>query len=231
MRVKALIEVYLEDVAARASLAPTSRERYVRLAVDLVMPGMGDLQVREITVPAINRFLSAIARKHGYGTAKMARSVLSGMVQLAIDHGALRDNPVRQSRRLEAPRAPVTRALTVAEHSELLDKALPTTRHTRWTSWTSSSSSPPPAPASARPAPSARATSTSTPESSRSPPPPSTAASRNGPRPTPAGGSSRFRRTRRATLRRRIADPAINTDAGALPLTARQGPQPVQHHR
>jgi integrase len=122
MRVKALIEVYLEDVAARANLAPTSRERYTKLAVDLITPGMGDLQVREITVPAINRFLAAIARKHGYGTAKMTRSVLSGMVQLAIDHGALRDNPVRQARRLEAPRRPAPRALSVAEHAELLDK-------------------------------------------------------------------------------------------------------------
>jgi integrase len=122
MRVKALIEVYLEDVAARPSLAPSSRERYAKLAVDLIRPGIGDLQVREITVPAINRFLAAIARKHGYGTAKMARSVLSGMVQLAIDHGALRDNPVRQARRLEAPRRRSPRALSVLEHAELLDR-------------------------------------------------------------------------------------------------------------
>lgn len=122
MRVKLLIDVYLEDVAARASLAPTSRERYAKLAVDLIKPGMGDLQVREITVPAINRFLAAIARKHGYGTAKMTRSVLSGMVQLAIDHGALRDNPVRQARRLEAPRRRAPRALSLAEHAELLDR-------------------------------------------------------------------------------------------------------------
>jgi hypothetical protein len=70
MRVKALVEVYLEDVAARVSLASSSRERYIKLAIDLVKPGMGDLQVREITVPAINRFLVAIARKHGQGTPR-----------------------------------------------------------------------------------------------------------------------------------------------------------------
>ncbi|WP_166392081.1 site-specific integrase [Nocardioides ochotonae] len=122
LRVNALVEVYLADIALRPSLAPSSRERYAKTAVTLLAPGLGELQIRELTVPAINRFLAAVARKHGYAAAKMARSVLSGMVQLAIDHGALRDNPVRQARRLEAPRRQAPRALSVAEHAELLDR-------------------------------------------------------------------------------------------------------------
>jgi site-specific recombinase XerD len=171
MRVSELVEVYLEDVAARARLAQSSRARYMKIANDLVAPGMGDLQIREITVPAINRFLTAVARNHGYGTAKSVRSVLSGMVQLAIDHGALRDNPVRQARRLEAPPRRQPRALTVQEHATLLDRVATDAVAQELDLVDLVESSPPPEPGSARRPPSGFPRSTSMPGSSRSPPP------------------------------------------------------------
>ena len=120
-RVNVLIETFREDVAQRSRLAPATRERYDKIATELVTPAMGELQIREITVPTINRFLAFVADKHGYGTAKMSRSVLSGMIQLAIDQGALASNPVRLARRLETPRKQAPRALTVQEHATLLD--------------------------------------------------------------------------------------------------------------
>lgn len=120
-RVNVLIDLFREYVEQRAKLAPATRERYDKIADDLVRPAMGELQIREITVPTINRFLATMASKHGHGTAKMSRSVLSGMIQLAIDQGALQTNPVWLARRLETPRKPAPRALTVSEHATLLD--------------------------------------------------------------------------------------------------------------
>ena len=121
-RVSTLIDLFREDVEKRAKLAPATRKRYGKIADELVRPAMGELQIREITVPTINRFMATIGTRHGYGTAKMSRSVLSGMIQLAIDHGALQTNPVRLARRLETPRKQAPRALTVAEHATLLDR-------------------------------------------------------------------------------------------------------------
>ena len=120
-RVSELIQAYREDIAKRLKLAPATRDRYDKLATEYVSPAMGELQIREITVPTINRLLASIGTKHGYGAAKMTRSVLSGMVQLAIDHGAMQTNPVRLARRLETPRKQAPRALTVKEHATLLD--------------------------------------------------------------------------------------------------------------
>lgn len=64
MRVKALIEVYVEDVAARASLAQSSRERYIDLAADLVTPACdrrSELRIagdRGVPMPFIASMLS-----------------------------------------------------------------------------------------------------------------------------------------------------------------------------
>ena len=48
-----------------------------------VIPSLGQLRVRELTTGAIDRHLRAVKDKHGAGTAKLARTVLSGMCGLA----------------------------------------------------------------------------------------------------------------------------------------------------
>ena len=60
--------------------------------------------------------------KHGLATAKGVRSVLSGMVGMAMRHGAMTTNPTRDVAPISVPKK-IVRALTV-EETELLVKKL-----------------------------------------------------------------------------------------------------------
>ena len=73
---------------------------------------MGALRVREVGTPAVDRTLKAISAKAGPGAAKTTRSVLSGMFRLAVRHGAVNANPVREAAPISAPRKSRVRALT-----------------------------------------------------------------------------------------------------------------------
>ena len=50
-----------------------------------VLPGLGNLRVRELSVGTIERHLRLVADKHGHGMAKMTTSVLSGVGLLPAD--------------------------------------------------------------------------------------------------------------------------------------------------
>ena len=59
--------------------------------------GMGGLQLREVTVPAVDRFLEALMVNSGPETARLCRVVLRGICGLAVRKGALEQNPVRDA--------------------------------------------------------------------------------------------------------------------------------------
>ncbi|RFU21913.1 site-specific integrase [Geodermatophilus marinus] len=121
-RLGALAARWLAEVEACELAAGT--KRLYRFAVDAyVLPGLGELRLREITVPAIDRLLTSIHAEHGPGAAKSTRSVLSGILGLAVRHDLLTTNPVRRTpahRTARTPRGP--RALTVTEAGLLHDR-------------------------------------------------------------------------------------------------------------
>ncbi|NEM08888.1 site-specific integrase [Geodermatophilus normandii] len=113
-----LMEVDDSDLAA-------GTKRLYRFAVqNYVLPGIGQLRLREITVPAVDRLLTAVRTSHGAGAAKATRSVLSGILAEAVRRGALPTNPVREvaSRRSHRRPAPGPRALTVDEVRQLRER-------------------------------------------------------------------------------------------------------------
>jgi integrase len=59
-----------------------------------IIPEVGDVRLFEATVPRIDRYLKALTRSSGPGTATTARVVLKGMFGLAVRHGAMKSNPV-----------------------------------------------------------------------------------------------------------------------------------------
>ncbi|WP_295851308.1 tyrosine-type recombinase/integrase [uncultured Microbacterium sp.] len=76
--------------------------------------GMGGLQMREVTVPAVDRFLEALLVNSGPETARLCRVVLRGICGLAVRKGAMPLNPVRDA--VAIPRKAVEpRTLDVAE--------------------------------------------------------------------------------------------------------------------
>ena len=89
-RIKDLVERWIAEVEANHNLAPTTRARYAVLGRSFVTPGLGGLRLSEVTVSTLDRFLIAVTANHGPATARGVRSAVSGMLQLAIRHDALR---------------------------------------------------------------------------------------------------------------------------------------------
>ena len=117
-RVRELVSIWLVDVDARG-LADRTKEHYRYVTDRYVIPGIGGLRLREVTVGAVDRLLKAIAQHSGAGAAKSTRSVMSSLLGMAVRHGAIATNPVREVARVAKARKPV-RALTASEGTALV---------------------------------------------------------------------------------------------------------------
>lgn len=104
---------WLSEVDA-GTLATNTRERYRGVVQDYVVKGLGAVRVREVTVGRVEAFLKAIGERHGQPSARLARTVLSGMFAMAARHDAAPRNIVRDSAAVRVISQEV-RALTVAE--------------------------------------------------------------------------------------------------------------------
>jgi integrase len=111
-------QVWLNELE-RSDLAASTRQLYRAAARRYVIPALGSLLVGELTVPTIERALASIRSRHGPQPARAARRALSSLCHCAVRHGALRVNPMRDTRPIVCPRKRV-RALTVGEAADLL---------------------------------------------------------------------------------------------------------------
>ncbi|MGZ4620495.1 MAG: site-specific integrase [Blastococcus sp.] len=102
-----------------SELSPVTMEAYRRRLDAQILPGLGQLRVRELTVGVLDRHVRLIVTNHGVATARMCRSVLSGMCTLAARHDALQSNPVRAIGSLNGRNRKAPRALTLAQLHEL----------------------------------------------------------------------------------------------------------------
>ncbi|GAA1914940.1 site-specific integrase [Microbacterium aoyamense] len=93
-RVKTVAEQWFQDEIAGAKAYNTER-RYREVLDLMVLPGMGMLALREVSVARCDRFLKTTANSHGPSAAKHAKTVLSGVLGLATRLGALGANPIR----------------------------------------------------------------------------------------------------------------------------------------
>jgi integrase len=116
-----LSSAWLLEVEA-SDLAQSTKARYAMIVQQFIIPSVGKLLLGELSVPAVDRFLRVVKQKHGGPTAKGARSVLSGMVGLAMRHGAMTTNPTRDVAPISVPKK-IVKALTPTE-TELLVKKL-----------------------------------------------------------------------------------------------------------
>lgn len=77
-------------------LSDGSRTTY-RRQLKHIRKAMGSLQLREVTVQAVDRFLAALQASSGPEAARITRVVLSGVCQRAVRKGAMASNPVRDA--------------------------------------------------------------------------------------------------------------------------------------
>jgi integrase len=113
-KVVALADAYLQ-LKAETGRAPRTISTYRHNANTIIKPLIGDLTVGEATTMRLQRFISDVEIKHGHGSAKGCRSVLSGMFALAVRNDAITTNPVVGIAGIERKRSHAAKALPVDE--------------------------------------------------------------------------------------------------------------------
>ena len=101
--------------AGLTDLSPRTTEAYRDRLDKQILPGLGQLRIRELSIGVLDRHLRLITENHGMATGRMCRSVLSGMCTLAARHDALQHNPVRALGPLSSKTRKAPRALTVPQ--------------------------------------------------------------------------------------------------------------------
>ena len=129
-KIAVLAEAWWEDFKSRNPAVGTLRLYRSRLD-SVVLPALGELRVRELTVGTLHRHLQAVAKARGPGTAKTVRAILSGMCAFAAQRDALHRNPVRDAgpaRQITPKRLPTSLAAAQARQLRALltydDRAL-----------------------------------------------------------------------------------------------------------
>ncbi len=120
MAADAWLEV-LEERVERGTRSATTLDLYRHAVQKHIRPGIGELRLGELTVPRVDRFLQRVLRTKGYSTAKLCRTVLSGICRWLVRQGGLPFNPVRDTAPLELDRDRTARAMTPAQVREWLD--------------------------------------------------------------------------------------------------------------
>ena len=112
--------VSIDAAAAAGQRSPSTAQLYRGTLDRQVRPALGAVRLREVTVPRLDLFVQTVRGRSGVATAKVARTVLSGLLGLAVRHGAIASNPARDIGRIEGLRAKAPRALSLEERREWL---------------------------------------------------------------------------------------------------------------
>ncbi|MDR1118506.1 MAG: tyrosine-type recombinase/integrase [Bifidobacteriaceae bacterium] len=121
------------DLEIRPSprLAKSTVERYEYVVNRVIAPAIGAQEIREFTTGRADGFLQAYAKRSGAESAKLARTCLTGMMGLAVRHGAAAVNPLRETTKLHSD-TPEPRALTLEQVRELRAQLRSDAKAARW---------------------------------------------------------------------------------------------------
>lgn len=123
MRMKTLANMWHDELAREMQIGGRSHGtiRIYRSVLDnWVIPAVGALRVREISVMACDRLIKNVHDRTSYDTAKSVRTVLSAVCGYAVRHGAMTVNPVHSVARLVRGDQRQVRALDASERTDLL---------------------------------------------------------------------------------------------------------------
>lgn len=104
---------------SEAGRSPSTLQAYRERLDNQVLPALGSVRVRELTVGLVDRHLNWVKAKHGNAVAKQTKSVLSGICGLATRHDALVSNPCRDVSRISTKPRKAPRAMSVDEVKKL----------------------------------------------------------------------------------------------------------------
>ncbi|MFD9893531.1 tyrosine recombinase XerC [Amycolatopsis sp. NPDC059027] len=103
-KVSAVALMYFDELG-RSDKAIRTKQDYQGIWDRCLESRVGNLRVHDMRkVSIVNRTLTSIRDNHGSGSAKLARTILTGMCALMVRHDALDDNPVREVESLSKPK-------------------------------------------------------------------------------------------------------------------------------
>ncbi|EHR52143.1 site-specific recombinase XerC [Saccharomonospora marina XMU15] len=114
----AAADLWLREVNSAVEagdMSPSSADLYERQIRNYVTPALGELRIREVTTPRVDALLQVVRKRRSAATAKVVRSVVSGVMGLAARHGATATNPTRETKKISSGRKRSVRALTADE--------------------------------------------------------------------------------------------------------------------
>ncbi|SDH75312.1 tyrosine-type recombinase/integrase [Agrococcus jejuensis] len=123
-RTTTLDELADRFLASKVNLAPRSIDTYRQTIDHHVRPRVGRVSVGEATVDRLQRFLLSVQAESGPGAAKACKSVLSGMLGLAVRSGSLRTNPVRDLEAIARPERGGAEAIPLADLPVLVERVI-----------------------------------------------------------------------------------------------------------
>ncbi|MGH3471299.1 MAG: tyrosine-type recombinase/integrase [Nocardioidaceae bacterium] len=113
-----------DDMVRQGRRSPGTIENYRRQLRLHLLPAMGSIRLGEATTPLVDKVIGMINANASAATARTCRSVVSGVMGLAVRYGAVIHNTVREVERIESKPKREPRALTLQERIELLKRLL-----------------------------------------------------------------------------------------------------------
>jgi integrase len=108
------------ELVADGRRSAGSLETYTRQLHNHVLPALGEVRLGEATTPLLDKVIATVKSESGAATARTCRSIISGVMGLAVRYGAIPANPVREVDRVEVAAAEAPRALTQQERTAWL---------------------------------------------------------------------------------------------------------------
>ncbi len=124
-KMSAIAEHWFSEFAIAVSegrRSPTTARLYRDRLDNQVLPALGELRAREVSVSRVDRLVMSTKERHGTATAKAVRTVVSGVLGLAVRHDAVDLNVVAGVGRIEGTSAGVAQALTFEQAVDLRSK-------------------------------------------------------------------------------------------------------------
>lgn len=118
-------KVWLDDIdrLVRLDQRSPNTARIYRGTFDLhIVPVIGQLRLREATVPRLDGYLTLLRDTHSAALTKTVRTVLSGLLGFAVRQGAIPANPIREVSRIPGDPPRAARALTQVERDRWLER-------------------------------------------------------------------------------------------------------------
>ena len=109
----------IEGLVKDGARSPGTSRTYRSHLNNHILKALGELRLGEVTTPIVDRFLAKTKKLVGVSTARTCRSIISGVMGLAVRAGAIRINPVREVSRIEGGPVKQPRALTSDEQAAL----------------------------------------------------------------------------------------------------------------